>query len=239
MRKVGCSPTDVEHLACAVRSILGSSSTWRPMPLGYPDALALCVIDAIWSMGVNYRAVENVVDRYRSSRRAEGGDPDRDRVSDLLQHYDRIGGPEEFATQVKNRQRASTRPGAALKATAIHRAALGLLEMGIETCEELCAAAGGPDEARMKSSWRAVPGQGSGISWRYLLMLAGTPGVKPDRMIRRFVARTLGGRTDVAPDTAACLVVMAAELLDVSPTSLDHEIWRYERRGRRRRPEGG
>ncbi|MCM0676896.1 hypothetical protein NCC78_19710 [Micromonospora phytophila] len=71
-------------------------------------------MDAIWSMGVRYRAVENVVDCYRTSRRAEGGDANRDGVSDLLRHHAQIGGPEQFATRVKNRQRVSTHPGGAL-----------------------------------------------------------------------------------------------------------------------------
>jgi hypothetical protein len=44
---------------------------------------------------------------------------------------------------------------------------------------------------QLKQAWLAVPGQRSGISWRYLLMLAGIPEVKPDRMIRRFVADAL------------------------------------------------
>ncbi|MEU2614534.1 hypothetical protein ABZ570_23565 [Micromonospora sp. NPDC007271] len=59
-------------------------------------------------------------------------------------------------------------------------------------------------------------------------MLAGLPGVKPDRMIRRFVARALD-QGDVAPDAAVCLVEKAAELLNVSSTALDHEIWRHQR----------
>ncbi|WP_406045514.1 hypothetical protein OG799_14190 [Micromonospora sp. NBC_00898] len=219
---------DAERLAACVREVLGPPSTWRPAPPGYPGSLALCVIDSIWSMGVRYRAVENVVDCFRTSRREEGGDPGRDGVSDLLQHYKQVGGPEQFATQVNNRQRVSTHPAAVLKAEAVYRAAVALHEAGIETCEDLRAAATGADEARVKSVWRAVPGQGSGISWRYLLMLARLPGVKPDRMIRRFVARALQ-QASIAPDAAVCLVETAAELLDVSPTSLDHEIWRHER----------
>lgn len=172
--------------------------------------------------------MENVVDRYRVSRREEGGDPNRDGVPELLEHFERIGGPEQFATEVRNRQRVSTHPGAPLKAEAVYAAAQGLNEAGIGTCEELRAAAMRSDEARVKRTWLAVPGQGSGISWRYLLMLVGRPGVKPDRWICRFVARALG-EDSIAPDSAACLVEKAAELLDVSPTLLDHEIWRYER----------
>ncbi|MEU5566146.1 hypothetical protein [Micromonospora musae] len=224
----GCAVVDADRLATFVRQVLGPPPTWRPMPPGYPDSLALAVIDGIWSMGVRYKAVENVVGRYRRHRREAGGDPNRDGVRELVQHYEQVGGPERFAEQVDNRQRVSTHPGAVLKAEAVYRAGLSLQAVGIETCEQLRTAATGSDKARVKSVWLAVPGQASGISWRYLLMLAGLPGVKPDRMIRRFVARALD-RADVPPEAAGCLVEKAAELLDVSPTSLDHEIWRHER----------
>ncbi|MFE0590681.1 hypothetical protein [Micromonospora echinospora] len=199
--------------------------------------MALAVIDAIWSIGVRYGAVGKVVDAYRRVRRDEGGQPDRDDLPELLDHYERIGGPEQFAIQVRNRQRVSTHPGAIRKAEAVHRAASGLKQVGVSTCAQLRASvtATGLDASPAKKIWLAVPGQRSGISWRYLLMLVGIPNVKPDRWICRFVARSLE-REDVVPDSAACLVERAAELLGVSPTVLDHEIWRYERGVRRTTP---
>lgn len=53
-------------------------------PDGYPDGLALCVIDSVQSTGVTYSSVENVIARYRAYRRDQGGDPNRDGVRDLL-----------------------------------------------------------------------------------------------------------------------------------------------------------
>ncbi|MFG2052817.1 hypothetical protein ACGFI9_02195 [Micromonospora sp. NPDC048930] len=228
MIRVDCAVADAERLAGYADEVLGPPTTWRPAPPGYPDSLALCVIDAIWSIGVRYAGVENVVERYRTSRQRAGGDPDRDGLPELLEHFERIGGPETFAAEVNNRQRVSTHSGAVLKAEAVYQAALGLTEAQVGTCEELRVAATGPHQAQVKNAWVDVPGQGSGISWRYLLMLVGLPGVKPDRWICRFVARALG-RATIVPDTAACLVVESSNLMGVSPTSLDHEIWRYER----------
>ncbi|MGW0436770.1 hypothetical protein ACWDV4_30030 [Micromonospora sp. NPDC003197] len=46
--------------------------------------------------------------------------------------------------------------------------------------------------ALARKLWLAVPGQGSGLSWNYLLMLIGCPGVRADRMDCRFVAAALG-----------------------------------------------
>jgi hypothetical protein len=81
---------------------------------------------------------------------------------------------------------------------------------------------------------RGIPGQRSGISFSYFLMLAGSPGfVKGDRMICRFVARALK-IPSVAPSVAQKLVVAAstalsAEVPSLNPRLLDHEIWKYQR----------
>ena len=61
------------------------------------------------------------------------------------------------------------------------------------------------------------------------LMLAGVAEVKPDRMIRRFVATALGV-ADVDPQTAASLLVQVQRgSPGVSLRALDHAIWQYQR----------
>ena len=42
-----------------------------------------------------------------------------------------------------------------------------------------------------KRAWRAAPGQRSGITWDYALMLAQVPRVKADRMVISYVARAI------------------------------------------------
>ena len=75
-----------------------------------------------------------------------------------------------------------------------------------------------------------MTGQRSGITWHYLQMLAGIPGVKPDRMICRFVADSLGlARRSVTPQFAFEIVTAAAADIGMSPTDLDHAIWQYQR----------
>lgn len=83
----------------------------------------------------------------------------------------------------------------------------------------------------MARRWGSVPGQGSGISWSYFLMLSGAAGVKADRMIRRFVAEALGraDETEVSMQEAIALVTATAERLGVSAATLDHQIWLYQR----------
>jgi len=82
---------------------------------------------------------------------------------------------------------------------------------------------------QVKQAWLAIPGQRSGISWRYLRMLLGLPDVKPDRMILRFVGSALGvGESAVNGDEAVALIEAAAQHFGVDPRALDHEIWEYQ-----------
>ena len=61
-------------------------------------------------------------------------------------------------------------------------------------------------------------------------MLAGIPGVKPDRMICRFVADSLGlPRRGVTSAFALEILTAAAEELDMPPTGLDHAVWQFKR----------
>src|ERR1700694_1929444 len=70
---------------------------------------------------------------------------------------------------------------------------MALIAQGVNTAEDLRSAANDPARLeRIRTAWQKVPGQGSGITWHYAQMLAGVPGVKPDRMIIRFVAKALG-----------------------------------------------
>jgi hypothetical protein len=78
-----------------------------------------------------------------------------------------------------------------------------------------------------------VAGQRSGITWHYVQMLAGIPGVKPDRMICRFVADALGlPRRSVTTGFALEILMAAATEMGMSPTDLDHAVWQWQR-GRR------
>lgn len=85
----------------------------------------------------------------------------------------------------------------------------------------------------LRADFVAVRGQGSGLSFTYLLMLAGRPGVKSDRMIRRFVARATGAESAdaVTVSDALDLVTAAAAALGVDAHRLDSAIWTSMARG--------
>lgn len=186
------------------------------------------MLEAIWSIGVRYSGVQNVIDRYRQHRRRLGADPDRDRLLDLLATIDQAGSSDGFAELVNNRQLTASR-GGILKAAAVAMAAWALTGQGVDNVRDLHHAIAAGQAGQLKLVWLALPGQRSGISWRYLLMLAGIPEVKPDRMICRFVANALQ-LAQVHQQTAADLVMAVAELPPTVPLrALDHAIWSYQR----------
>ena len=216
-----------------MRALVSACEQFRSAeaPGGYRDGLALCVIDSVQSTGLNYTSVGKVLDRYRTYRRAQGGDPATDGVVELLATFDELGGTHAWASRIGTRNRTSTR-GGILKAEAIRDAARVLTANAIDTTAALRAVA--DDDKRLeqvRKAWCAVKGQRSGITWRYVLMLAGVPGVKPDRMIIRFVADALEvPRRSVGSEFAAEIVTAAAPELNMSASALDHAIWRFQRR---------
>lgn len=220
------------HTAEQLHALVAACEQFRgaKAPDGYRDGLALCVIDSVQSTGVTYSSVENVVARYRAYRRGQGGDPNTDGVPELLTTFDELDGPEGWAKKIGNSNRTSTRSGV-LKSEAIRDAARVLNSEGIGTTAALRKAA--TDEAQLeqvRKAWCAVKGQRYGITWHYMLMLAGIEGVKPDRMICRFVADSLElPRRAVTPTFALEIVTAAAKEMGMSPTDLDHAVWQFQR----------
>lgn len=220
------------HTAEQLHSLVAACEQFRGVkaPAGYRDGLALCVIDSVQSTGVTYSSVENVVARYRAYRRAQGGDPNADGVAELLTTFDELDDPQGWSKKIGNSNRTSTRSGV-LKSEAIRDAARVLGLEGIGSTAALRKSA--EDDVRLEQvrrAWCAVTGQRSGITWHYMQMLAGIEGVKPDRMICRFVADSLGRpRGAVTPTFALKIVTAAAKELRMSPTDLDHAVWQFQR----------
>ena len=221
---------DVDAVVARVETVLPPPASWLT-PTGYPD-LARCILDSVWSTGVNYGGVKNVIGRYAA---LPGYSPSND-SKQLAAVIDGAGGPAAFADEVNNYQRTSTRNGI-LKAQAIREAAQVMIDHVIFTTDDLKSrhTAQTAAFAGTETAWKAIRGQGSGITWTYCQMLAGIEGVKPDRMIRRFVATALEIRS-VDADYAGQLVTRAALRLAekhgagaVTLGRLDYAIWSYER----------
>lgn len=213
---------DANALVDFCRTHLGEPELWAT-PEGYPGSLALCIIDAIYSTGSHYTSVTNVVDRYR----AGGGSADG--AAALLHSIDTAGGPRGWAEAVThNVKPAHTRAGAPLKADVVEQAARLMVGLSIDTVPDLVdAVSRKPQDNPVHNGWKKLPSQSSGVTYNYLLILAGLPSVKPDRMVLRFLAEALDRTDSLGAAEAVELVFSAAQTLGISARTLDHVVWRY------------
>lgn len=208
-------------------------------PAGYYD-LPLCVIDAVFSVGMTYTATRNVVKNFVAwaqregvSIADEGNRAENDRPECSVSHVATLlndRSDQELAGDIfSNHNRTSSR-GGILKARAAVQALEVLWARKLDVRPQLLGAA---RHADLKIAWRAIRGQGSGISWRYLLMNAGHEGVKPDRMIVRFVAGGVG--REVSAAEAEKSMLGAFDLLQqlhpgLTLRAFDHAAWAFARR---------
>ena len=146
----------------ALRAILAAVETLLPSPdrwetPGSYDSVGLAVIAAVWSIGVRYQSVDNVIARYRAERLAGGGDPEADGPGDVRRFIEACGGAEEFAQRMGNRQRTSTTNGI-LKAEAVLHEARILEDDGVELVADLTAAS--PERLdHLQGRWSTVAGR--------------------------------------------------------------------------------
>ena len=208
---------------------LGPQSVW-PSPV-LLEGLAQCILNAVCSTGNRSESVIRVLDRYRRRRVEAGADPNIDGPAELLAEIRACGGPEGFADALGNHWRAWQSKTAPYKTKVIHGAAELLATASVHNREQLEAALENPTRHdALKRGWRDLPGQRSGLTWRFFLMNTGMPGIKADRMITRWTSRALGRST--TPQEAERILIDAAKRLGVDTRRLDHAVWDREGRGR-------
>lgn len=219
--------SDVAKVVAYCRENLGDPARWY-RPDGYPNSLALCIIDSIYSTGSHYNSVKKVIHRYWCSHGFNDWRSCNHGARRLLKSISQSGGPRDWATtRVENLKPAHTRPGALLKAEVVQQAASLMVELNIDSVDDLKAAvAADPMKNEVHRRWKRLPSQSSGVTYNYLLILAGLPSVKPDRMVLRFLENALG-TSDISYQRAVDLITSAAEELGVDARLLDHAIWRF------------
>ncbi|MED5815507.1 heme peroxidase [Mycolicibacterium sp. 050232] len=219
--------TEIERLRAACERDLGDPAGWA-QPGGYPKSLALCIIDAMFVTGARHLTVEKVVARYRAHRAGQGGDADTDGAAELLATVHEFGGPERWASEIGNRRPTSTAKNAPLRAAALVEATQALVALGIGTTVELRAAAEDAERCGpARAAWCGVPGQRSGFTWTYLVLLAQVPEVSVDAAVAGYVTREAG-----AADPAAALRAVS-DSAGWDLAALHNALWRLES-GRRR-----
>ncbi len=107
------------------------------------------------------------------------------------------------------------KPNAPLNAGVIRHASEVLQnQLGYKTPEDLHTAQAKDENLKtLKDAWLHLPSQRSGVTFNYLLILAGFQSVKSDRMVIRFIEEhsVLGGRR-LTPTEAAALIKKVGEL---------------------------
>lgn len=154
-------------------------------------SLPVCIIDAVFSIGVKYRSVEKAEEAFfnyfglKISR--EYPVINEYKISNFICDMDTFDTFEQAAEQgFRNKQRTSSRNGI-LKAEACYRIAKVFEKYGIDTLDDFNKY---EDKVSLDNDILKVKGQGSGIMLKYLYMLAGDANeVKPDRHMVNFMRR--------------------------------------------------
>ena len=216
---------DVARLLAHIRATIDPDpAEWERWPGGWVGDIEAALVDAVFSARAVYkpergRGIHAQVVKWREARhRLEYS------LDALLAEIDELG-VEQWARNFGNRQRSPRRlesaPLGASKAAAVRQGASALREHGFNTALQINLG----DVDYVKRALQSVPGIGYATA-NYFLMLLGAPGVKPDRMIRRFLREALC--RDVKDREAETLIRAAAVPLDVQPHKVDHAIWRHE-----------
>ena len=242
MSKTSITEHEIQSLANFIESMRLEEVRDLPGEFHYPS-LPLCVIDAVFSIGVRYISTWNTVNRFCDRQgwnigSAKNRTTGERSVSDLLKCFSGLSPDVAAKTLFGNRQRAYPSKSAPCKAEAVRRFAKALREATIHDFPDLTA----ERLAKAEGTIRTIPGQRSGISFDYFLMLAGNEQlIKPDRQVKSFIGKALSlDPKKIKDDHARTLLQGAVQALNKrgatwSPRRLDYAIWDKERRSDKRR----
>lgn len=190
-------------------------------------SIVIGVIDSIFSIGSKYESTIKVVNRFIEKININRNEDDyttKDFIKDFGNFSD-----EELANDVfKNRQRTSTTNGV-LKAAAVKQIINIFDDNGIQTKKDLLHHKNIKDVERQV---RTVKGQGTGVSFDYIMMHAGDENrFKPDRHIYTFFEKILGYGKLTETKLEQVFFEELAKVKEVYPfftaRSLDSLIWGY------------
>lgn len=204
----------------------------------YYKSLPLCVIDAVFSVGIRYQTTRNVVinfcnkqgiDRLRTHGSAYPLEHLQLSVDDFLKLYKVYGLGAMTDDYFKNKNRTSSKNGI-LKSEAVEKFCAVLKHHKVNYFQDLHSVIGND---KFEQDIKKIPGQKKGISLSYFYMLAGDDNfIKPDRMILRFVESCTNSKSDIALATKLLMdahKVLVKSYPKLTPRGLDHEIWKYQR----------
>lgn len=200
----------------------------------YYQSLPLCLIDAVFSIGIKYQTVQKVVERYCQffayKKFRDNVDLPSTEEQESISNFLSKQGKYDF-TQVifQNRNRTSPKNGI-LKTDAVFEFAMVLKKYKIEYFQDINNIYGNNN---LITDIKNIPGQKSGISLKYFLMLAGDDNmIKPDRQIIAFLESVLKqkvGLNEAQVILEKCCTLLRTKYQHLTPRLLDYQIWLYQR----------
>lgn len=204
----------------------------------YYTSLPLCVIDTVFSIGVKYESVKNVIQKivekldikkHHEIKYEFPVKKDQMTTSQFLDFIKNIDYQDLAENFYQNKQRTSTQNGI-LKAQAVSEFCLVLKKFDVEYFEDIDKVINNIDFEKQILN---IKGQSSGISLKYFFMLAGNNDfIKPDRMIIRF----LESATNKTFNLEECqeiltkvTAILKKEVPNMNAKLLDNQIWNYQR----------
>lgn len=192
--------------------------------------LPLCVIDSVFSIGVKYEGVQNVIKRFCDYYKIDRFSKKNElTTTDILVLIEQMSINELTEKVFKNRQRTSTKNGI-LKSEGV---VLFLKVLQIFKVEKFGDIEKIITNEQFENEIKQIPGQKSGISLKYFFMLAGSDDlIKPDRMILRFLENITGQKLSL--NNCQLILTAVTERLknrgfNITAKKLDNLIWSYQR----------
>lgn len=190
------------------------------------SCLPLCLMDAVFSIGANYKSTQNVIDRFCDVNNLEifKSDTSEDyTIKEFINYIENIGVQNFAENIVKNTQRTSSTNGI-LKAEAVLECAKIFDKYSIQTINDFNVLL----NADIEKEYKSVKGQGSGVSLSYLKMLCGDESViKPDRHIIRFLNEYGYDCGDAQKTINAVVDELAKNHKNINARKIDYIIWKY------------
>ncbi|WP_200763015.1 hypothetical protein [Nitrosophilus alvini] len=204
----------------------------------YYMSLPLCVIDAVYSIGIRYEVTKKVVDNFckclqLKKYREYGSDfasiDKQLSIDELIEIYNQNDISFITSEIYKNRCRTSTRNGI-LKSEAVLEFAKVLQKFNVNYFQDLSNVI---TNKEFSTEIKKIKGQKSGISLTYFFMLAGNDDfIKLDRMVCRFVKEAIGKElsiNDIEKLVYEAFDVLKSDFPNLTLRKLDHEIWKFQK----------
>lgn len=188
----------------------------------YP-CLPLAIIDAIYSLRIDYEQVKDIVKKYADTYKVD----ETHCISDLIKNIESVG-CEGFANDVLGANYKTAGKNPILKSEAVYEWAKILKKNGIENFVDFRRA----DKDNLEKELLQVRGQGETVV-KYLFMLCGDNNTcKPDTHILKFFSDIL--KRNVKADEVQGLFEnivndLKAEYPHMTVRLLDYIIWNYQR----------